>query len=511
MSPRCARALLLLAAACSAPPERPAKFAAGRAMLAAGDVASAVAWCNERAARELHPRTPYFDLYEDAVRRGAFDQAEALLAACGEPPAVTILGDGRAFLQQSLARRWSAASHEAAAAAARDRGDPGAAGAHLAIASELRHGHVGLGREAAELLIAGGRPFDATRALHRIAASGDPGVLALQQRLEAELRPQLGARLAVAARLLEDRQLEAAAVLLEEIGAVAPPPPDWYLLRARVHLQQAERDAALDVLDQGVALGAWHAGTLRDDPSLSLLRDWPRFTALLADLERPSPPATSLPAEWVEPNTGIRFRRVPAGQFLTRRRDRSLERIRVGAPFLLAATEITQAQWSALMPANPSCVPGPDLPVECVSHDQALEFCRRLAELHPDASFTLPTEAQWEHACRAGSRHEFGFAAGTVSDHAHVGDDAPPQPVARLRPNAWGFFDLLGNADEWCADPWLDDSGRTLVPPVHPVRGGSSRFPERFAHPSHRVPADASDGRYLHHGFRVVYVPGRDR
>lgn len=504
-------AVVLLVAACSVPAERRGEFAAGCELLARGDVVGAVAWSNARAREMVNRRTPYFAVCEDAVRRGAFDQAEAFLAACGEPPAILVLGDGREFLRKGVARRWAARNHEEEAAAARGRGEVGAAGAHLAIASELRHGNVDLGCEAAGLLIEGGRSYDAARALYRVAMSGDPRVLALQQRLAAELGPQLGQRLEVAARLVADGQPDAAEAVLDGIEAVSPPVAEWYLLRARVQLQRMDLDAAIDAIDQGMVCGGWRVDQLRGDPTLAVLRGLPRYEALLAELAQPVQVAVALPEEWVEPKTGIRFRRVPAGQFLTRRRDRSLARVRVGAPFLLAATEITQGQWSVLMPANPSCIVGPELPVECVSHEEALEFCRRLAELHPDQRFALPTEAQWEHACRAGSRHEFGIATGTLAEHAHVGDEAPPQPVARLRPNAWGFFDLLGNVDEWCADDWRDEAGRAPEARMHPVRGGSSRFPPRFAHPSHRSPADASDGPYLHHGFRVVCMPiGRD-
>ena len=148
--------------------------------------------------------------------------------------------------------------------------------------------------------------------------------------------------------------------------------------------------------------------------------------------------------------------------------------------FWLGKTEVTQTQWQAVMGTNPSSFKGPDLPVEQVSWDEAMEFCRKLTERERAAgrlplgfSYTLPTEAQWEYACRAGTTGDYAgdlnamawfdqnsgvqyrynkklkyneWVSGTGSTHA----------VAMKQPNAWGLYDMHGNVWEWCAD-WYGD------------------------------------------------------
>lgn len=133
--------------------------------------------------------------------------------------------------------------------------------------------------------------------------------------------------------------------------------------------------------------------------------------------------------------------------------------------YWLGKHEVTQAQWSALMERNPSFHQGAELPVENVSWEEAMLFCRKLTNAERQAgrlpegyAYTLPTEAQWEYACRAGSTAAFSFGdddlvmslygnvAGTEDGYAKLA------PVGKFRANAWGLHDMHGNVAEWCQD-----------------------------------------------------------
>jgi formylglycine-generating enzyme required for sulfatase activity len=151
--------------------------------------------------------------------------------------------------------------------------------------------------------------------------------------------------------------------------------------------------------------------------------------------------------------------------------------------YALSIYPVTQAQWVALMGENPSQRKGKSLPVESVSWDDATVFCRKLSEL---TGFTmrLPTEAEWEHAARAGTTTPYywvGEADGTQANFWGQ-DPGGPDPVgdypgwttpvgsyAAIAPHPWGLADLLGNVLEWCAD-WFDPlpSRRPAMPRSRP-------------------------------------------
>jgi formylglycine-generating enzyme required for sulfatase activity len=152
-------------------------------------------------------------------------------------------------------------------------------------------------------------------------------------------------------------------------------------------------------------------------------------------------------------------------------------------PFYMGATEVTQAQYEAVMGTNPSKFKGPMNPVEMVSWHEAVEFCRRLSE-KTGKTFRLPTEAEWEYASRVGSktRFSFGDSDSTLGDYAWYKSNSGGKThlVGRKKPNAWGLYDMHGNVAEWCADwygsyssgsstdPQGAGSGRSRV-----VRGGA--------------------------------------
>ena len=191
--------------------------------------------------------------------------------------------------------------------------------------------------------------------------------------------------------------------------------------------------------------------------------------------------------------------------------------VKIFKPFWLGQTAVTQAQWQAVMGSNPSEFQG-DLnrPVERVSWNDAQEFCRRLSQ-KVGMSFRLPTEAEWEYACRAGTTtaYSFGDDPSRIVDYAWFKDNSggSTHPVATKQPNAWGLYDMHGNVAEWCAD-WYDTYPDTpTADPQGPAtglyrvsRGGtwtSYPFTCRAATRS-SSPAASS---YNFCGFRVARTP----
>ena len=152
------------------------------------------------------------------------------------------------------------------------------------------------------------------------------------------------------------------------------------------------------------------------------------------------------------PSAGMEMLWCPPGTFQMgspegekdRGRNETLHAVTLSQGFWLGKHEVTQAQWEKVMGSNPSSSKGPNHPVEKVSWEDAVVFCKKLTELErkagrvPDGwAYQLPTEAQWEYACRAGTRTRFSF-----------GDEE----VDKCPANAWGFHDMHGSVWEWCRD-----------------------------------------------------------
>ena len=139
--------------------------------------------------------------------------------------------------------------------------------------------------------------------------------------------------------------------------------------------------------------------------------------------------------------------------------------VTIREPFSMAKYEVTQELYEAVMGKNPSKWKGPRNSVEMVNWDEANEFCRRLtAEFHDrkllakDQMIRLPSEAEWEYCCRAGTttRYSFGDKAADLGDYAWYKDNSAGNdpPVGAKKPNPWGLYDMHGYVREWCADAW---------------------------------------------------------
>jgi formylglycine-generating enzyme required for sulfatase activity len=186
--------------------------------------------------------------------------------------------------------------------------------------------------------------------------------------------------------------------------------------------------------------------------------------------------------------------------------------------FWLGKTEVTQAQYEAITGTNPSTLKdaGKNAPVEQVSWIDAMAFCEKLTQRERAAGrlpegyvYVLPTEAQWEYACRAGTIGAFSGEPEAMAWHSN-NSGGTTHPVAQKRPNAWGFHDMMGNVLEWCYDWYGDYPGGTVTDPTGPghgyyrmARGGSWRVDANVGRSAARAGGSAGRLDYTI-GFRLA-------
>lgn len=163
----------------------------------------------------------------------------------------------------------------------------------------------------------------------------------------------------------------------------------------------------------------------------------------------------------VAPEVPMEFVLIPAGSFTlgqanSREDEQPLTRVTISRPFHLGKFEVTQKQWQAVMGANPSFYQGENRPVEQVSWNDCQAFVAKLNETITGFAFRLPTEAEWEYACRAGTTTEYSHGDGTanLAEYAWFTGNAQrtTHPVGELKPNPWGLHDIHGNVWEWVQD-----------------------------------------------------------
>jgi len=215
----------------------------------------------------------------------------------------------------------------------------------------------------------------------------------------------------------------------------------------------------------------------------------------------------------------IELVRVPPGSFMmgdrgVRYGENRLHRVTITKAFYLGKCEVTQEQWQAVMGSNPSDFKSARNPVENVSWYDCQAFLRKVNREHPQARLRLPTEAEWECACRAGSatRYCFGDDEARLGEHAwwmgNCGRTA--HPVGQKKPNAWGLYDMHGNVWEWCRDWHGPYTPRAQTDPGGPafgsrrvLRGGSWGSPADCCRSSDRQCWPPSERGNVF-GFRVA-------
>jgi formylglycine-generating enzyme required for sulfatase activity len=208
------------------------------------------------------------------------------------------------------------------------------------------------------------------------------------------------------------------------------------------------------------------------------------------------------PVESITNTIGMSLKLIPAGTFLMgspegeegRRDDEHQHKVRISKPFYMQTTEVTQGQWKAVMGTEPwkgksDVKEGPDYPAVYVSWNDAVAYCKKLSEKEGQ-TYRLPTEAEWENACRAGTKTawSFGNDEKVLGDYAWYDKNALDireryaHQVRLKKPNAFGLYDMHGNAHEWCHDfygkdyykqsPEQDPAG-PLSGSLRVLRGGS--------------------------------------
>ncbi len=238
--------------------------------------------------------------------------------------------------------------------------------------------------------------------------------------------------------------------------------------------------------------------------------DDPEATAEISELER----RTGLLINSV----GMRFKLIPAGSFRmgsnsseANSDESPVHRVTITRPFYIGVYEVTQEQYESVMGTNPSRFRGSNRPVEQVSWNDAVEFCRRLSEIE-GVTYRLPTEAEWEYACRAGTTTEYYWGSDSAGRYAWNSENSGRQThdVGQKRPNAWGLYDMAGNVWEWCSD-WYGSYGRSAqVDPRGPssgdgrvLRGGSWADDPRNLRVSNRL--GIAPGNWIdYYGFRCL-------
>jgi formylglycine-generating enzyme required for sulfatase activity len=235
-------------------------------------------------------------------------------------------------------------------------------------------------------------------------------------------------------------------------------------------------------------------------------------------------PSTKKRVPFFVESTGTAMQWIPEGKYLRIYGEgKPTTEIVIPNGFWIGRYEVTQEEWMTLAKDNPSRVTGsPYLPVDGVSYTDALQFCGTLNEREKKSRrlpsgyvYRLPTEAEWEYACRAGAPSDFSVEA---DDFWHRGNSgAQPHEVGRSKPNAFGLYDMHGNVSEWVLDAWQDwpnpPPGRLENPFGPPksledflsVRGGSWWQKSNACSSLSRAKRRSAGTAYR--GFRIVLAP----
>ncbi len=228
----------------------------------------------------------------------------------------------------------------------------------------------------------------------------------------------------------------------------------------------------------------------------------------------------------IKNSIGMELKLLPAGTFMMGSNfgganEQPVHKVTLSQNFYIGVHEVTQEQWIKVMGKNPSKFKGPRNAVEQVSWTDAVEFCLKLSALPEERAagrfYQLPTEAQWEYACRAGATTEYSFGddESELCDYAwYKGNSgSKTHPVGQKKPSAWGLYDMHGNVWEWCQD-WHDAyPSRAVTDPtgaasgsLRVLRGGCWDNAAEDRRSAYRG-TGAPSGRGGSNGFRVSLSP----
>jgi formylglycine-generating enzyme required for sulfatase activity len=203
------------------------------------------------------------------------------------------------------------------------------------------------------------------------------------------------------------------------------------------------------------------------------------------------------PPKEITNSIGMKLVLIPKGTFMMgspeseegRQKDETQHEVTISKDYYLGVYEVTQSEYQQVMNKNPSNFQGEKIkgdssphPVDQVSWNDAVEFCKRLSGLPEEKKagrvYRLPTEAEWEYACRAGSTtaYSFGESSQSLGDYAWFSNNSDDRthPVGQKKPNAWGLYDMHGNVWEWCSD-WYGQYPKGAVSDPAGPKEGSSR------------------------------------
>lgn len=242
-----------------------------------------------------------------------------------------------------------------------------------------------------------------------------------------------------------------------------------------------------------------------------------------------------------ENSIGMKLIQIPAGYFYMgsdrgNPDERPVHKTTITRPFSMGQTEVTQEQWLKVMGTprwreREYCHEGPQHAASCVDWFEAVEFCNKLTQMDREAGvlgehekYALPTEAQWEYACRAGTVTTYSYGDdpsllsyfawwGAIWGDGNAKIEQYPHDVATKKPNPWGLYDMHGNVYEWCSD-WYGAGYYGKSPKKDPkgpeegvyrvLRSGGWITYAHFCRSTIRFPDNPPDGRWQHVGFRVV-------
>ncbi|MBD3167473.1 SUMF1/EgtB/PvdO family nonheme iron enzyme [bacterium] len=273
--------------------------------------------------------------------------------------------------------------------------------------------------------------------------------------------------------------------------------------------------------DAKIVVRAWQSVPFKQNQILGFLDQYAQIAASLPPEEKPVAPPAAGDERWfplhigsdsIDPVDSLLMVFIEPGTFTLGADgdDRDAQNdefpavnVRIEQPFWIGKYELTQRQWRAVTGMNPSVQKGDSLPVTNISWFDMDNLLLDLLHTSVDTLWRLPSEREWEYACRAGLQTPFSWGRDEEYRNASAygwygaNSDSSVHPVGKKLPNAWGLFDMHGNVYEWCADEWSLRHDTTLTTheawadtsssPFRVTRGGDWSMPARFMRSSNRA------------------------